>query len=183
MMKTWQKLAAAAALSAVIVFTGSTAQAQECQPGIWTAFEAHADQYNALWYYMGPAIQDISNAMSVLSDEATYGTLLSHARAAASSLPTGRVVITVPDGTVVLDTARPDGDPSNPQSNTYQHFLNKTINENHNSRIAFLAAQLYPCGIALESKLSTTTGQTESYIAVRLGSHLDSLGSFRMSIR
>ena len=73
MMKPWRQLATAAALSAVVVFTGSTAQAQECQPGIWTAFEAHADQYNALWFAMGPGIQDISNAMAALSDELHTG--------------------------------------------------------------------------------------------------------------
>jgi hypothetical protein len=38
---------------------------------------------------------------------------------------------------VVLDTARTD-DPTNtmPVGNSFQHFQNKTVNENHNSRIA-----------------------------------------------
>jgi len=82
------------------------------------------------------------------------------------------------------DTGRPD-DPTNvlAAGNSYQHFVAKTVNENHNSRIAILAAQEYPCGAGIESKLSTTTGQVESYLAVRLGNHLDSLGTARISTR
>jgi hypothetical protein len=38
-----------------------------------------------------------------------------------------------------------------------------------------------PCGIGLERKLSTTTGVTETYVAIRLGTHLDSLGTARLS--
>ena len=63
----------------------------------------------------------------------------------------GRVLIALPDGTVVLDTARGDHLPD-PTSNSYQHFLDKTIGENHNTRVAILAAQKYPCGIALETE-------------------------------
>jgi hypothetical protein len=51
------------------------------------------------------------------------------------------------------------------------------VNENHNTRAAMMAAQSYPCGVGIESKLSTTTtGKVESYLAIRLGNHLDSLG-------
>jgi hypothetical protein len=38
-----------------------------------------------------------------------------------------------------------------------------------------------PCGIGLERKLSTTTGVTETYVAMRLGTHLDNLGTARLS--
>jgi hypothetical protein len=62
-----------------------------------------------------------------------------------------------------------------------QHFTNKTVNENHNSRIAIVSAQLYPCGVGIESKLSTSTGTTESYVALRLGKHLNSAGTARLS--
>ena len=56
------------------------------------------------------------------------------------------------------------------------------VNENHNSRIAILAAQQYPCGAGLERKLSSTTGVTESYLAMRLGAYLDSYGTARLSV-
>jgi hypothetical protein len=67
--------------------------------------------------------------------------------------------------------------------NSFQHFQNKTVNENHNSRIAIFDTQEYQCGIGLEAKLSTTTGQREIYLAVRLGTHLDANGSVRISTR
>ena len=65
--------------------------------------------------------------------------------------------------------------------NSWAHFLAKTVNENHNSRVAIFDAQEWPCGIGLERKLSTTTGVTETYVAIRLGTHLDSLGTARLS--
>ena len=122
-------------------------------------------------------------ALGALTDQTTYETLLASANTAAANIPTGRVVIALPDGTVVLDTARTDGDPAVPTSNTYAHFQAKTINENHNSRVAFMTAQQYPCGVSVESKLSTSTGQTERYFALRLGTHLNSLGTVRISVQ
>ena len=83
---------------------------------------------------------------------------------------------------MVLDTAR-DDNTADPKSNSYQHFLDKTINENHNSRIAILQAQAWPCGQALEAKFSSTTNQREFYFAYRLGPHLDSQGTARVSVR
>jgi hypothetical protein len=56
--------------------------------------------------------------------------------------------------------------------NSFEHFEDKTVNENHNTRVAILSAQLYSCGAGVESKLSTTTGQSEIYVAIRLGQHL-----------
>jgi hypothetical protein len=41
-------------------------------------------------------------------DQATYQVLLTSARTIAAAITNGRIVITVPDGTVVLDTARQD---------------------------------------------------------------------------
>jgi hypothetical protein len=45
-----------------------------------------------------------------------------------------RIVITLPDGTVVVDTSK--------NNNTYANFQAKAINENHNTRVAILDAQL-----------------------------------------
>jgi hypothetical protein len=183
MMKRWRTLTTAAALSAGIVFGASTAHAQECLPGIDAAYAVYADRYDAINAVLQPELDGLQSELAALTDQATYQTLLSHARTIVGSIATGRLVVTVPDGTVVLDTARSDGDPSNPQSNTYQHFLNKTINENHNSRVAIFSAQQWPCGRAIESKLSTTDGVREWYSAYRLGNHLDNLGTARLSTR
>ena len=51
------------------------------------------------------------------------------------------------------------------------------MKENHNSRVAFFSAQLYPCGVGVESKFSTSTGHSETYVAIRLGQHLNSAGT------
>ena len=58
----------------------------------------------------------------------------------------------------------------------------KTINENHNSRVAIFMAQEYPCGVGVENKVSTSTGADETYVARRAGNHLDSAGTLRLSV-
>jgi hypothetical protein len=116
-----------------------------------------------------------------------------------------------PDGTTVVDTAKTDapacdttaaacagwnGFPVPPpagcacagQQNSYGHLLKKSVNENHQSRIAIFDAQEWPCGVGLETKFSSTTNQDESYVALRLatpilGGHLDNTGTVRGSLR
>jgi hypothetical protein len=112
-----------------------------------------------------------------VTNQSSYAALLALARTVASSInaANGRVVITLPDGTVVLDTSRSDS------VNTYANFIAKNVNENHNTRVAIFSAQQYPCGIGLESKFSTSTGNREHYVAIRLGDHLDSEGTVRGS--
>jgi hypothetical protein len=179
-------LTRAVVISAAIVLIGRTALAQDaqtCQPGFQTAFNGpRQPQYQALINTLTPHADALTAHLSALVDQPTYETLLAEARATASGLATGRVVITVPDGTVVLDTSRADNT-EDPKSNSYQHFLAKTINENHNSRLAFSVAQHYPCGVGLETKLSTTDGTVEDYFALRLGNHLDSYGTARISTK
>jgi hypothetical protein len=180
----FRKQLAAVALAVTMTLAGSTAaQAQEqtCQPGIAEAyFGAHGAQYQAIVGAVVPAFGDLATGLAAVVDQATYQTLLDDANALAAALTTGRVVITLPDGTVMIDTARDDNTAA-ANSNSYAHFVAKTINENHNSRIAILSAQQFACGIGVESKLSSSTGQTESYVAIRVGNHLDSLGTVRMS--
>jgi hypothetical protein len=183
MLKTCRTFAMVTMMSAALVLTSATARAQDCQPGIGPAFVARATTFNQLINTLGPGLGTLQNDLAQLTNQATYANLLIDARAIAVSIPTGRLVVTVPDGTVVLDTARTD-DPTNVMAvgNSFAHFQSKTVNENHNSRIAILAAQEYPCGAGIESKLSTTTGQVESYLAIRIGAHLDSLGTARLSV-
>jgi hypothetical protein len=124
----------------------------------------------------------LATQLAQMVDQPTYATLLATSHTLANSITNGRQVVAVPDGTVVLDTGKPD-DAANvlPAGNSYQHFQSKTVNENHNSRVAIFSAQQWPCGYALESKFSTTTGVREDYLAIRLGNHLDSIGTARLS--
>jgi len=95
---------------------------------------------------------------------------------------TPRLVITEPDGTVVIDTARPPG------TNTYANWQNKLINENHNSRVAILTTQLFPCGVGYETKYSSTLSSNQllpinqAYVAIRAGPFLNNAGTFRLSV-
>lgn len=178
-----RQLLTAVMVIALPVLAGRTASAQTCQPGIQTALAGpHAATYTALAQTIGFHANNLTTLLGAVNNEATYQSLLALANAVAGSTPNGRVLITLPDGTTVIDTARNDG-AGNPQNNTYANFQNKTINENHNSRVAIFSAQEYPCGFAVETKTSTTTGQIENYVAVRLGTHLDSQGTARFSKR
>ena len=177
-------LGAAAILSSVVLFTPRPAPAQDCNPGFAAAFAAHEAEYTTLRDTLAPQVDNLSSRVLQTVDQVTYGSLLADARTLASSLPTGRLVITVPDGTVVVDTARPD-DPADtqPSGNSFQHFQGKTVNENHNSRVAVFDAQEWPCGVGIEAKFSTSTGQRELYLAMRLGPHLDNNGTARLSMK
>jgi hypothetical protein len=183
-MRTCRRLATAVVFAAALVFTSSGVQAQTCQPGIGPAFAANAAVYTSLLTALAPQVPALQTGIASVVDQATYANYLTFVRTLTPSVPNGRVVIALPDGTVMIDTSRPD-DPGNVMAvgNSFAHFGSKTVNENHNSRIAFLDAQEWPCGVGIERKLSTSTGLTETYMAFRLGTHLDSLGTARLSTR
>lgn len=183
MIKSWQKIVVAAGLSAAAFLTGAAAQAQDCQPGLVEAFQQHQAVYTALKNALVPEVSGLDTELKAMVDQATYEVLLNHSRAIAGEITAGRMLVTVPDGTVVLDTNHTDNDPNDKTSNSYQHFKDKTINENHNSRVAIFSAQQYPCGRGLETKFSTSDNTNESYLALRLGVHLDSEGTARISTK
>ncbi len=87
-----------------------------------------------------------------------------------------RIVASLPDGTVWYDSSK--------TNNTYQHFLNKCINENHNTRPAFLQALMSESGYGFETKPSSTTAVNyQARSAVRLGSCQDNaLGVIAFSL-
>ena len=63
-------------------------------------------------------------------------------------------------------------------------YVDKKINENHNSRIAIMKALLSAAGRGYEVKRSTSTGATENYLAFRLGTSPETpVGSVRISYR
>jgi hypothetical protein len=108
--------------------------------------------------------------------------------APAPVITSGRVVIALPDGTVIVDTGKPAKSVTDPVSgvttttgSTLTNFKAKTINENHNSRLAILNAQLWPCGAGVETKISTSVGALEVSVAKRMGAYLNSFGTVRVS--
>lgn len=87
-----------------------------------------------------------------------------------------RITLTQPDGTVVIDTYQ------SALVNTYANWKAKTIDENLNSRVAFIATQLFVCGVGYETKLSSITNTNQASVAIRLGEYLNNPGSIRLSI-
>jgi hypothetical protein len=218
-----QSLAATAILAAVTFLAASGAHAQTCNPGIGPAYLAHQAQYDKVVAAVVPQLTNLNTDLNAVGsgasfaiNQALYAALVTRARAIVNAINTpanvcGRVLITLPDGTTVVDTSKTDapacdttaaacagwnGFPVPPpagcmctgQQNSYGHFLRKSVNENHQSRIAIFDAQEWPCGIGLETKFSSTTNQDESYVAIRLaspvlGGHLDNTGTVRGSLR
>lgn len=144
-----------------------------CAPQVQTKLTtAPYDTLNAI---LTPAkVTSFKNKLSAVTNQATYATLLTEAKATAALIANGRIVVTLPDGTVVVDTSKG-------ATNTFAKFEAKAINENHNTRVAILDAQIYDCGIGLETKTSSSTGDKEVYLAKRLGAYLDSAGTVRLS--
>lgn len=186
MTRTRRILSVATMIFAALAFSGRPLLAQQaCLPGIGAALQGpHAAPYSLCRTTLTPYVTVLTTRLNAVVDQTTYESILTLSRTIATSVPNGRLLVALPDGTVVLDTSKTD-DPGNtlPQGNSYQHFQDKTVNENHNSRVAIISAQQYPCGLGVESKLSSTTGFVESYVALRLGTHLDSAGTARLSTR
>lgn len=184
MKRTFRTFAVLAVLSgAMLAATSGTARAQDaqtCEPGLLTQFNgAHQAEYTALINALVTGTPSAANLITDLSgvhDQTTYATLLTDSNGVAGKLATGRIVVALPDGTVVVDTSKG-------AANTFANFQAKTINENHNSRVAIYSAQQYPCGVALERKFSSTDGTVETYVAIRAGTHLDSFGTIRISTK
>ena len=86
-----------------------------------------------------------------------------------------RILCTMPDGQVWCDTSKGT-------KNTYENFKSKTINENHNTRIAIFEALQNSTG--KEIKFSTSTGFKEEYYASSIvDSPFIPLGILRLSVR
>jgi hypothetical protein len=171
-------------VAAIVCVNVARADAQACNPGIGAHYALHAATYNVLIAALAPQVGTLQTQMNAVVDQATYATLLSTAHTIKGTVPNGRVLLALPDGTVMIDTSRPD-DPTNVLAvgNSFAHFQAKTVNENHNSRVAIFDAQEWPCGGGIERKFSSSTGFTETYLAIRLGAHLNSVGTARLSTR
>jgi hypothetical protein len=93
----------------------------------------------------------------------------------------GRILVTLPDGTVCFDSSR-DGNTDTTKLNTFTNADKKTINENHNTRCSIMSAQCLQAGIAFERKYSTSTKRLEDYVSLRVGVQGVSEGTVRYSV-
>lgn len=167
-----QKLSLLFVFAALFVISFNVTAAS-CAPQVETLVIAPPyDTLNAA--LTGARVTSLKTKLDAVKNQATYATLLTDAKATAAIIPNGRVVITLADGTVVVDTFKG-------AANTYANYKAKTINENHNTRAAIVNTQLYECGVGVETKLSATTNAKEIYVAKRLGNYLDNSGTVRLS--
>jgi hypothetical protein len=137
------------------------------------------------------ASKDFNTLMNNMTKNATnYNTAVTAFRSLITPLNTvlgktsARIVVCLPDGTVYFDSKNAtDGDATNPLSNEYTNAkTDKSINENHNSRPCIMNAQLVEDGVSFESKYSSSTGNYEDYVAVRIGAQGASAGTVRYSV-
>lgn len=155
----------------------------------------HKKTYKSLYKILHRNLQNLTLLFSNVTDEATYEVFYNAMVSVANSVDGGggRMLFCEPDGTVVVDTSKVL-DSSNVVSgyaNSYQHWQNKNVNENHNSRVAIMSAQIWPAGLGVEKKFSSTIAQTSWYVAEvanyhkdvnkSKSVHLDNKGTFRIS--
>ena len=89
--------------------------------------------------------------------------------------PCLRVVVTLADGIVAYDSCA--------TNNTFTAYTTKSINENHNSRLAILTALMSHAGTGFEKKFSTSVGADQVYYASRMGASAQhALGVVRVSV-
>lgn len=150
----------------------NTFAAVSCAPRVLA--KVAAAPYKALDTALKPHLVAFKTKLDGVKDQASYAILLAEANATAASIAKGRIIVTLPDGTVVVDTSKAG-------INTYANYKAKKVNENHNSRIAILDSQLFECGVGVETKRSTTDNTIETYVARRLGNYLDNSGTVRIS--
>ena len=86
----------------------------------------------------------------------------------AEGINGARILVTFPDGTVAYDSSKND-DGLNTFSHKEDANISGPINENHMTRFAFQSAAGSIDGRGAEIKLSTSTGNNESYYASRTG--------------
>jgi hypothetical protein len=153
----------------------------ECAPEVQKLVTTNAT-YKKLQGLLKPKLGTLQSQLQAVSDQVSYEKLLATASSLAKSIKDGRVVVTLPDGTVMVDTGK-STDPldASTSGNSYNHYKTKTVNENHNTRLSIINAQLHPCGVGVEAKWSTSVKAKDIYVANRLGSYLDSVGTARIS--
>jgi len=85
------------------------------------------------------------------------------------------VIVADQDGKVVLDTAKLDA------QNTFNRCKENQINENLNTRVDVMEAQMFPEGTGFSTTQSGITDTYQANVAIRLGKWRNSAGTIRIS--
>src|SRR5262245_14350152 len=95
-----------AAVLAVVAIPSASLFGHSCQPDVAIAYATHAGEYATLFTTLAPQISALGTGFATVKDQPSYATFLATVRRIAVSIPTGRVVVTLPDGTVMIDTSK-----------------------------------------------------------------------------
>jgi len=123
-------------------------------------------------------VQNLVNTFLRSVSSANYLPMVTQLNASivASGVASFRLLVTTSDGTVAYDISKG-------AANTYDNFLDKTINENHNTRPEILLAVLNSTGTGLSERYSSSSGSKLIHNALRLGSSVNAnLGTYRASL-
>ena len=133
-----------------------------------------------LLYYLVNTVKPQVNTLNLPISTDEYDTLLTLCDSIktdmANKFNKPRVLFCATDGTVIVDTGK--------STNTFSNYNDKKVNENHNSRIAIMCAQLslFGSGLGVENKYSTSTKTNQLYAGISVnGSRFNNSGTIRIS--
>jgi hypothetical protein len=128
-------------------------------------------------------VRPLLTDLNMPSNQSDYNSVMTKCNEIKSNMigfSGARVLYTAPDGTVIFDSGIKIF-----TDNTYDNYVKKSINENHNSRPAIMCAQLslFGHGLGVEQKFSTSTKSNEIYAAIAFGSRFNNQGTMRISYK
>lgn len=156
--------------------------------------------YQALFNTLHPNVDELTTAVDAVltaantaAKETAYNAMVTQIETVLfpGIGATPRLLLAESDGTVIYDSAQIGKTVTNSTAscgttgsvprNSYPSFCTKQVNENHNSRVAILDAQLSGCGLGLETKFSTSVNKFQAGVAERMGAYLNNSGTARYS--
>ena len=127
----------------------------------------------AYWKKNKKNIRELSEAM-IIAVENDYGIVKQKLDDLAFNLE-GRILIALTDGTVKYDSFKGE-------MNSWKNYKAKQINENHNTRVSIISAQLSRNFFGAEIKFSTSDNRIEAYLAKTIRpKYGNNLGTVRLS--
>jgi hypothetical protein len=164
-----------------------------CAPDVRRMIEKNPT-YNFLFGSICEQTDTIMDLLSAVTDCESYDNLFNFCSGLASTIPNGRIIVTLPDGTVVVDTFQAFCDCDTPDCpvdfpcdvadnlcNGYNFFLDNFVGANQNTSVSAFDAQLWPCGVGCETRFDLSSGSVEAIVAVRLGEYLNNTGTVIVS--
>lgn len=202
-----KKFLAILGISSLLMAYTTTANAQcygcDCAPGVENLVN-HDKIYHPLYQILHDNYDQLlfeTNYVQLFPTQVNYNILLQTAYTIINTLngspvlspvtqpDTGnalkvvspRIVITQPDGTTIIDTAQWTGTGPYFRVSTFANWQANTINANQNTSVSIMLAQIWPCGIGLETIYNSPLQALQDYVALRLGDYLYNAGTIRIS--